>query len=158
MILGDLCLFRAYVLIGPRIASLMMSLAPHSAKANGQQSMQFYVADGKYRGGRECYRRPAIRVVPDVVADGHCIAAYDAMHVSIIIAVGANFWPWIVLNLILGAIVLRHDFASVPLLHRTIGALFVKFAPHIFSVATLGWYDAGANNSVFVQAATNATI
>jgi drug/metabolite transporter (DMT)-like permease len=25
---GDLCLFRAYVLIGPRIASLMMSLAP----------------------------------------------------------------------------------------------------------------------------------
>jgi drug/metabolite transporter (DMT)-like permease len=25
---GDLCLFRAYILIGPRIASLMMSLAP----------------------------------------------------------------------------------------------------------------------------------
>jgi drug/metabolite transporter (DMT)-like permease len=27
-VFGDLCLFRAYVLIGPRIASLMMSLAP----------------------------------------------------------------------------------------------------------------------------------
>jgi drug/metabolite transporter (DMT)-like permease len=27
-VFGDLCLFRAYVLIGPRVASLMMSLAP----------------------------------------------------------------------------------------------------------------------------------
>jgi drug/metabolite transporter (DMT)-like permease len=27
-VFGDLCLFRAYVLIGPRLASLMMSLAP----------------------------------------------------------------------------------------------------------------------------------
>jgi hypothetical protein len=27
----------------------MMSMAPHSAKANGQQSMQFYIQDGKYR-------------------------------------------------------------------------------------------------------------
>ncbi len=32
-----------------RLAALMMTLAPHSAKANGQQSMQFYIADGKYR-------------------------------------------------------------------------------------------------------------
>ena len=27
----------------------MMTMAPHSAKANGQQSMQFYIQDGKYR-------------------------------------------------------------------------------------------------------------
>ena len=27
----------------------MMTMASHSAKANGQQSMQFYIQDGKYR-------------------------------------------------------------------------------------------------------------
>ena len=32
-----------------RLAVAMMSMAPHSAKANGQQSMQFYIQDGKYR-------------------------------------------------------------------------------------------------------------
>ncbi len=32
-----------------RVACAMMSLAGHSAKLNGQQSAQFYVADGKYR-------------------------------------------------------------------------------------------------------------
>jgi hypothetical protein len=32
-----------------RLATAMMSMAPHSAKANGQQSMQFYIQDGKYR-------------------------------------------------------------------------------------------------------------
>jgi hypothetical protein len=32
-----------------RLATAMMGMAPHSAKANGQQSMQFYIQDGKYR-------------------------------------------------------------------------------------------------------------
>jgi hypothetical protein len=32
-----------------KLATAMMSMAPHSAKANGQQSMQFYIQDGKYR-------------------------------------------------------------------------------------------------------------
>jgi hypothetical protein len=32
-----------------RMACTMMTLGSHSAKANGQQTMQFYVADGKYR-------------------------------------------------------------------------------------------------------------
>jgi hypothetical protein len=45
---------------------------------------------------------------------------------------------------------------SVRLSHRAIGALFVIFAPHIFTVAVLGWYDTGANNYVFVQAVDDA--
>lgn len=32
-----------------RMARLLATLAPHSAKVNAQQSIQFYVADGKYR-------------------------------------------------------------------------------------------------------------
>lgn len=32
-----------------RLGCAMMTLASHAAKLNGQQSLQFYVADGKYR-------------------------------------------------------------------------------------------------------------
>src|SRR5947209_15758564 len=40
---------RAHAKLWKRMAAAMMTLASHSAKANGQQSMQFYVQDGKYR-------------------------------------------------------------------------------------------------------------
>jgi hypothetical protein len=32
-----------------RLAALLLTLAPHAPKTNGQQSMQFFVPDGKYR-------------------------------------------------------------------------------------------------------------
>jgi hypothetical protein len=40
---------KAHAKLWKRLATAMMSMAPHSAKANGQQSMQFYIQDGKYR-------------------------------------------------------------------------------------------------------------
>jgi hypothetical protein len=40
---------RAHAKLWKRMATAMMTLASHSAKANGQQSMQFYIQDGKYR-------------------------------------------------------------------------------------------------------------
>ena len=40
---------RAHAKLWKRIAATMMTMASHSAKANGQQSMQFYIQDGKYR-------------------------------------------------------------------------------------------------------------
>jgi hypothetical protein len=40
---------RNHAKLWKRLATAMMSMAPHSAKANGQQSMQFYIQDGKYR-------------------------------------------------------------------------------------------------------------
>jgi DUF971 family protein len=40
---------RAHAKLWKRIAAQMMTMASHSAKANGQQSMQFYIQDGKYR-------------------------------------------------------------------------------------------------------------
>jgi hypothetical protein len=40
---------KAHAKLWKRLAATMMTLASHSAKANGQQSMQFYIQDGKYR-------------------------------------------------------------------------------------------------------------
>jgi hypothetical protein len=40
---------RNHAKLWKKLATAMMSMAPHSAKANGQQSMQFYIQDGKYR-------------------------------------------------------------------------------------------------------------
>jgi hypothetical protein len=40
---------KAHAKLWKRMAAAMMTLAGHSAKANGQQSMQFYIQDGKYR-------------------------------------------------------------------------------------------------------------
>src|ERR1700721_979377 len=40
---------KGHAKLWKKLAVAMMSMAPHSAKANGQQSMQFYIQDGKYR-------------------------------------------------------------------------------------------------------------
>ena len=40
---------KAHAKLWKRLAANMMTMAFHSAKANGQQSMQFYIQDGKYR-------------------------------------------------------------------------------------------------------------
>ena len=40
---------KAHAKLWKRLAAQMMTMASHSAKANGQQSMQFYIQDGKYR-------------------------------------------------------------------------------------------------------------
>ncbi len=40
---------KAHAKLWKRLAAQMMTMAFHSAKANGQQSMQFYIQDGKYR-------------------------------------------------------------------------------------------------------------
>ena len=40
---------KAHAKLWKKLATQMMTMAPHSAKANGQQSMQFYIQDGKYR-------------------------------------------------------------------------------------------------------------
>ena len=40
---------KAHAKLWKKLAAQMMTMAFHSAKANGQQSMQFYIQDGKYR-------------------------------------------------------------------------------------------------------------
>jgi hypothetical protein len=77
---------------------------------------------------------------------------YDVMHFAIIVAVGANFWPWIILNVLIGFVVARYDFNELTIVHRVVGAAFILCAPLFVSTARLGWFDTGANNYVSIEA------
>jgi len=66
------------------------------------------------------------------------------MHFAIIVAAGANFWPWIILNILIGFVVARHDFV--------VATAFIICAPLFVSTARLGWFDTGANNYVSIEA------
>jgi len=78
---------------------------------------------------------------------------FDAMHLSIIVLVGANFWPWIILNVIITIVVAMPDYDRPPMALRLAATLFILFASHfVANVAWLGWYDSGANNKLYFQA------
>ncbi len=44
------------------------------------------------------------------------LLGFDAMHLSIVIVMGANFAPWILLNLAIGAVVVSRHYQRPPLL------------------------------------------
>jgi hypothetical protein len=92
---------------------------------------------------------------------------FDAMHLSIILVVGANFWPWIVLNVIITYVVAGRDFQQAIVAHaadkhfdaramdfvlRLLATGFILIAPRFVNVTFLGWYDTGANNKLFFEA------
>ena len=77
---------------------------------------------------------------------------FDLMHLSIIVVAGANFWPWIILNLIIAYVVLRPDFPYQALMPAVVATVFILFATKIVNVANLGWYDTGVNNKLFFEA------
>lgn len=92
---------------------------------------------------------------------------FDLMHASIILIVGANFWPWILLNGVIIYVVSSHDFpegviicasdegphaSAINLVLRLLATGFIIVAPCFFTVAWLGWYDSGANNKLFFEA------
>jgi hypothetical protein len=92
---------------------------------------------------------------------------FDAMHLSIILIVGANFWPWIVLNVIITYVVTGRDFQQAVVAHaadkrfharamdfvlRLLATGFILIAPRFVNVTFLGWYDIGANNKLFFEA------
>jgi hypothetical protein len=76
----------------------------------------------------------------------------NAMHASIIVIAGANFWPWILLNIAIAAVVFKQDLRVQPLTSRLIATAFIVIAPHFAHVAPLGWYDTGANNKLYFEA------
>lgn len=80
------------------------------------------------------------------------LVAFDVMHFSIIVLAGANFWPWIILNLIIASIVIAPSYKPQPILIRVIATLFILAAPRFVQVAWLGWYDTGVNNKLFFEA------
>jgi hypothetical protein len=81
---------------------------------------------------------------------------FDVMHLSIIVVAGANFWPWIILNLIIAYVVARPDFQYQSRILCAIATIFVVVAIRHVNVAGLGWYDTGANNRLFIEAIDDA--
>ena len=80
------------------------------------------------------------------------LAIFEVMHVSIALAAGANFWPWVFLNVAITAVVVAPEYQQPG---RAVGlsmAAFIYASPHFASVAYLGWYDSGANNRRYFQA------
>jgi len=74
---------------------------------------------------------------------------FDAMHIVIWLTVGANFWPWVGLNIsILAAVRLLPKDAFSPSL-RFVAVTSVACSTIVFGTAHLGWYDTGANNKQF---------
>ena len=76
----------------------------------------------------------------------------DAMHVAIILLAGANFWPWILLNVIIAYIVASRYFVRPSFFIRVLGTTFILIAPDFVNVTKLGWYDTGAYNRLFFEA------
>ncbi len=76
----------------------------------------------------------------------------EAMHVLIIVIVGANFWPWIIMNVIIAVIVARPDFGRQSTALRLIATGFILVAPRFVEVTRLGWFDSGANNKLYFEA------
>lgn len=77
---------------------------------------------------------------------------FDVMHLAILFISGANFWPWIFLNVIITVIVASRDFCLPPRSLRLIAMGFMVISPLFVAVARLGWFDTGANNKIFFQA------
>ena len=77
---------------------------------------------------------------------------FDLMHLAIIVIAGANFWPWIILNVIITVVVIGRDFRLPPLSLRLVATGFIMIAPIFVAVARLGWFDTGANNKIFLEA------
>ena len=77
---------------------------------------------------------------------------FDVMHLGILFIAGANFWPWIILNVIITLVVASRDFQLPPRSLRLIAMGFMVVSPLFVAVARLGWFDTGANNKIFFLA------
>jgi hypothetical protein len=86
------------------------------------------------------------------------LLTFDVMHFSIIVLAGLNFWPWIILNLIIASIVVAPSYKPQPIFIRVIATLFILVAPRFVQVANLGWYDTGVNNKLFFEAVDRAGV
>src|SRR6185437_14799134 len=63
------------------------------------------------------------------------LIVFDAMHVAIAVASGANFWPWILLNVAITIVVLSRGY-QLP--NRFIGlasVVFILISPRVADVA-----------------------
>lgn len=80
------------------------------------------------------------------------LIAFDGMHLAIALVAGANFWPWIILNLIIAYVVARSKVGSIDLKLRLLATAFILIAPKFVSITKLGWFDSGVNNKLYFEA------
>jgi hypothetical protein len=79
------------------------------------------------------------------------LIAFDLMHFAIIIIAGANFWPWIILNLIIAFVVTRDEMIR-PIPIKLIATFFILISPRFVYVTQLGWLDSSVNNKLSFEA------
>ena len=77
---------------------------------------------------------------------------FDVLHLVILVTVGANFWPWIGLNISILTAISYFDLDHEPWSRRILATAVVIVAPVFFSTIWLGWYDTGANNKSYFVA------
>src|SRR4029079_17278689 len=65
---------------------------------------------------------------------------------------GANFWPWILLNVVIAIVVSSREYQQPSWVAGIAMAAFILVSPWLANVAFLGWYDSGANNKRFFLA------
>jgi hypothetical protein len=80
------------------------------------------------------------------------VLAYDLMHVMIMVLAGANFWPWIMLNVAVAYVVANRSYLSSSWNLGLYSLVFILLATHVVNPARLGWYDTKVNNRMIVEA------
>lgn len=80
------------------------------------------------------------------------LVLFDLMHGAIIVLAGANFWPWIILNIIITCVILTRYVGRPSVTVRILASIFILAAPRFAHIAMLGWYDSGANNKLYFEA------
>ena len=77
---------------------------------------------------------------------------FDLFHIGIYLSSGANFWPWLALNLSIAFACTRFRPGEFGRPHVIAGLVFLLFSYPVFYVAWLGWYDTRANNRHYFMA------
>lgn len=80
------------------------------------------------------------------------LLGFDVMHLSIIVLMGANFAPWIMLNLAIAAVVVSRHYERPPVSVGILSVLFILTGNTFMTQAWLGWYDTLANNKMYFEA------
>lgn len=77
---------------------------------------------------------------------------FDGMHIAIALSAGANFWPWVFLNVAMTVIVASSGYRQPSMKNGLLAAVLIFALPSFANIAYLGWYDSGAHNKRYFEA------
>ena len=78
------------------------------------------------------------------------LLGFDGMHLAILLVQGADFWPWILLNVVIGTVIFAPEYRKPPVILGLFSVLFILSG--ITHQAWLGWFDTKANNKIYFEA------